>query len=377
MILFARLSSTFLQYETDNTTAYNNFYYNNVEWFLFVGASVTAFNVLFLRSESFRKGITGLLGYETFEKEDALRVINRLRLIEESMIGATTSWSSYCSLLEMPSAIIDYGMVPILLYAFSNGWMSDDSLYTKAVLNIANHTRIKMMLNGLKYSLTIGSFYSLGSRSLVSDIIFSGNIDDVRGFDLYSSDLSKIQYSVCVIALASHFARYPHAPIWIQRSGRYISNFGNGTANALLDQFATYQIISMIFILTIGENYSIDETAITALVFGLQATCFLYCFLTSIPATPDYPEYSIEPNSLEKTLFEMCHEKMGQIKRCFTPINQQVPEHESTDIEIINRRPSGYVSHSLFSETLRRKNKGLSEEIKTDVDCNPIQTSSL
>ena len=373
LILFAQLSSIFFKCQTNSDVAGENFYYNNVQWFLFVGASVAAFNMLLLRSEPFRNQITRALGYQTFEKQNALTSINRLRLIEESMIGATSSWSSYCSLVNMPGSIITYGMIPVSLYALVHGWMTDDALYTKAVINMANQTELKTLWKGLLYSLTIGSFYSLGLSNLVLFIVFYQNIDDERGFNIEEFDLSVIRYSACAIALASHFARYPHAPIWMQRCGRYMGNFVNGTANALLDNFATFEIISMILGLTVGNNFSTNETDILVLLFGLQAICFLYSILTSVPATPDYPEYSIEPNPLEKTLLEICHEKINQVKRFATTVNHRHPEHTSTDIEIVQQKTLKFDLHSLFSATFRQERHNLCEERKTNIHHNQMQ----
>ncbi len=304
LMLFKLFANAYLQYASDNEESYNTFFYENVKWLLVYTAGITAVSQFLLQSN--------LL----FKREDVLPVLNRLRLIEESLIGNNENWTSYGSLV-LPPNVIGAGIAPVLLYALKQGLSDEDEAYTTSKINIFNHTKMQTFLNGLSYSLTTGSFFYLGLKYFVGDLVFAKDMDDERGVEQMDQDLMAIQYAVCAISLLAHLARYPNASAEIQNFGRYASNISNALGNVMLDNYATFIIISMVIETIFGLVVSPEDTGVWSAFYSLQALTMIYTFLASFPVTPDLPEFSNEFNPSQKDAIECCKEKFNTVKEFF------------------------------------------------------------
>jgi hypothetical protein len=305
LILFETLASAYLLYDTKQREAYDTFYYNHVQLFFYVTISVAIAELFLLRS-----GI--------FEREMVLSGITRFSLIEESMIAMSTNWATYSLLLNLPVNIVGYGNFPVLLYALYHGWYNDNSLYTTAVMNIANRPRLKTAWNGLAYALKTGSFFSLGLLYYSLDIISADpNMDDVQIGNNLVNTLAVIQYITCVITIVPHLARYPYNASQTQRVARYASNTSNALGIVMLDNYALFVIISMLLEITIGPVITPQQTGLLTLLFGLQVTVSLYSFLTAFPTTPDLPEFSIVPIPEGRTILGTFFKKIESVRQLF------------------------------------------------------------
>jgi len=332
LLLFGYLAGTYFQYNTKSKQTYDEFYYNNIQAFLLVSASVAAIDLFFLRSGLFKKD-TVLLG------------INRLRLVEESIIGKSQNWTTYGSMLRIPTPVIVNGLLPVMAYGAIKGFYNDDALYTTSVMNIASQPRFKTFWNGLSFALTTGSFVSLGFSYVVYDVIFSKITDDARGLSQVNNDSSMLQYTACALALLCHCARYPNYSCSTQRVARYTSNISNTLGNIMLDNYAMFAIMSMIMELTIGGYISSNQTGLLALFYGLQPATFIYCFLTTFSTTPDLPEFSIEPNPQEISTITMLHEKIQRIKQFLLSLSPQL-ETQNPSVELTPTNTTGFIEQT-------------------------------
>lgn len=315
LILFGNLVATYLQYDTKNQTPYDDFFYKNVYIFLIIVTSIFLTEMFLLRS-----------GF--FNKELILNGINRLRLIEESMIGSLTNWIAYASLI-FPNIVIKYGLLPVLLFALKQGW--DDDNAPSSLINIANNTRTKTIVNALFLALTTSSFFGYGLEYFMGDIVYATISDDSQATKQFSKDCTYMQYTVCIITFLSDILRYPYASNNIQWLGRYSSNIINSLGCVMLDNYSMFVIISMIIGLMLPNGIAYNQTGLLAMFYSLQIITLFYCFITSFSSTPELPEYSIEPNPFEPNIFTListilskCNNKIEAVKKCFKSENNQV-----------------------------------------------------
>ena len=309
LIFFGYLAQAYFQYDKKNAAAFDDYFYTNVLLFLLVSTGVSSFSMLLLRS--------GLL-----DKQVALSRINRLMLIEESVIGTSKNWTTYGALISLPPSLIAYGILPVIFCGALKGYYDSDQRYANKAINIANKTTFNTLQRGMGYALTTGSFFSLGLEDITLDLVFANNIDDFRGFSQDAYDLLMIQYTAFAISFMAHIARHPHLPDWIQVYGRYGSNISNTMARVLLDNFANISIISMMLQLTIGRSIASNQIGLLSVLYGLQAVTFFYCVYTTIAVTPDLPEFSIEYTPPEKSISSLCTQKIGQLINSLTSSNK-------------------------------------------------------
>ncbi len=322
LLLFAFFIEGYLQYDTKNEEFTDSFYFKNILWFLVVTAAVMSISIALLRSP-------------LLDKVKMFALINRVMLIEKSMLSISQNWMTYGSLI-IPTKIVGYGIILMMLYGFINGYYDKNELYRTSVINVARRTALKTFWHGISYALTTGTFISKGLKFLTSDIVFAKHTnDDAHSFAIYYRDLSIIQYTACSLAFLCHLARYPNASNSIQRYGRYASNISNSAGYVMLDNYAIFQMISMVFGVTVGENIYPDQKGILTAFYGLQLLTFIYTILTAFPTTPDLPEFSMDINLASPTLFSTCIENLERLKGVLKITNTQT-EQVSSDIEMCN-----------------------------------------